>query len=830
MKQTIVKGIVGAALVASLAACADTFEPGGGNGTGQISPAVGVNNAVVSSRQSRAEATDVTADMLSLKLTAADGTPAGSWDKPADFDINAKFNVGDYTLEAFYGDEDSEGFEAPYFYGSTSLKVVDSQTTRVNLTATLANAMVSIFYTPEFIDYMADYSAEIHSAGGAYTFYAKDETRPVYVKPGDVEISVSLTKPNGVKGSIKAATIQAEARHHYRVTFDVTNGSGDAVLKIIFDDELENEPVEIDLSNELFNAPAPELAAEGFSNGQTIAFVPGNAPSTPIKANIIARGGLAEVNLTVQSASLKAQGWPDEINLVTAPENMRQRLTSLGLQCRGIFNKPDQMAVIDFSGVLAHIQTVEGGNNVSTFTIKVVDRLGKTCEAPLSFKAEATPLEIALSNPGVLLMGATDFEIDLNYNGGDPSKTVTIQYKNERNTWSTATATFTAAGNGVYHATVSGLPDSADDLVLRAVAGKLSSPEITVARQAVELQAVVSDNDVFATRATASVKVIGSAEGINLASVLRKSQVKVSADGGNTYTAVNFTIDGETVKLTGLTPATAYKVMIEVPGAANDATPADMTTEAATGLENGNLDADVTIVSSKSNWQNIAFVGWGTNNTMTTSQGSGFLANYAYDAISGTIQTTDAHSGKAALIRSVGWGSGNTAVGDGGGSGTTKYRDAGLLHLGATRTTRPAGYGQNDHNGCGPVTTDDLDCGIAFGSRPDALSFWFKYSPKNLADTGLAEIIVLDASGNAIASKSISLGAASAYTKQTVALSYPAGSAKAAKIYVRFQSTADMSFLVKNDANFSGPGFGGNGGKGTFMGSQLYIDDIELIY
>ena len=33
MKQTLVKGIVGAAVVATLAACADTFEPGGGNGT-----------------------------------------------------------------------------------------------------------------------------------------------------------------------------------------------------------------------------------------------------------------------------------------------------------------------------------------------------------------------------------------------------------------------------------------------------------------------------------------------------------------------------------------------------------------------------------------------------------------------------------------------------------------------------------------------------------------------------------------------------------------------------------------------------------------------------
>lgn len=813
MKQTFVKGIVGAALVASLAACADTFEPGGGDkGTGQISPAVGVNTAVVSSRQSRAEAADVTADMLSLKLTAADGSEAGSWNNVADFDVNAKFNVGDYTLEAFYGNEDTEGFESPYFYGSTTLKVVENQTTRVNLTATLANAMVSVLYTPEFIDYMADYSAEVHSAGGAYTFYAKDETRPVYVKPGDVEISVSLTKPNGMKGSIKAATIHAEARHHYRVTFDVNNGSGDAVLVVKFDDTLEQEDVLIDLSDELFNAPAPELIAEGFSDGQTIAFVPGKAPSAPIKANIIARGGLAEVVLTVQSASLEAQGWPGEVNLITAAENIRQRLTGLGLQCRGIYNKPDQMAVIDFTNVLAHIQTVEGGNNISTFALKVVDRLGKTCETPLTFKAEATPLEISLSNPGLFMMGASELEIDLNYNGGDPAKAVTIQYKNERNTWSNAAATFTASGDGVYRVTITGLPESANDLVLRAVVGNKTSAEFTVTRTAIELQAKVNTNDVFAKHATVSVNVIGSAEGLNLAAILGQCDVKISSDGGSTYTTAAATAEGTSYRLTGLTPGTTYKVKIEVPGAANDAEPATMTTEAAAQLANSNME-EWTSTAHKSNMVEY-FVGgnvWDTLNGLTISQwnNGGILAiDAAYRASSGTIPTSDTPSGQgnAALIRTIGWGHGTTASGN---LSIIKHVDRGELFLGKWN-----GGGENNVM---------PDYGVTFNSRPSALTFSYKFSEVN-SRKGYAEITILDAAGNELATNSFEISAQSSYVKKTLSLEYKAGAAKAASIRIIFRSTAPGISLGKADVKTV------YGSSNTHVGSQLYIDDVELIY
>lgn len=153
------------------------------------------------------------------------------------------------------------------------------------------------------------------------------------------------------------------------------------------------------------------------------------------------------------------------------------------------------------------------------------------------------------------------------------------------------------------------------------------------------------------------------------------------------------------------------------------------------------------------------------------------------------------------------------------------FADAGLLHLGASRTTRPASA--TGHNGT--LDTSDLDCGLSFDSRPSSIGFWYKYTPKNSSDQGLFEFWVKDAAGNNIASGTRSLAAASAWTQVTIPITYPWNTAKGAKIYVKFLSTNNSDFLTQSNANFSGPGFA-NLSNGRYLGSQLYVDDITLTY
>ena len=120
--------------------------------------------------------------------------------------------------EAFYGDENSEGFDAPYYYGSQTLTVLENKSTPVSLTASLANSMVTVIFTDAVKDYFASVSGSVESSPGLKTAYAVDETRAVYVKPGSTTVSVDVTKQSGVSAKLSPVTFNAEARHHYTVT------------------------------------------------------------------------------------------------------------------------------------------------------------------------------------------------------------------------------------------------------------------------------------------------------------------------------------------------------------------------------------------------------------------------------------------------------------------------------------------------------------------------------------------------------------------------------------------------------------------------------------
>lgn len=274
MKKTILLGMTAASAVVLLGSCSDDWGMKS-NGSGSIAPLVGVDTQVITSKKSsdsqtasssRAAGDAVTAADLSIRLTKSDGSWSNTWEKLTDFDATTQFAVGDYLIEAFYGNETEEGFEKPSYYGSQSVTVADQRTTEVAMTATMSKCMISIDYTDAFKKYMSSWSASIKGAGSAID-YASTETRPLYLVPGEASITVNVVKPNGLKGSFDLAKVSTKARYSYRVTVDVNEGNvGDAVLTVSFDENLAHEDVTVDISDEIMNMPAPTLEAEGFED------------------------------------------------------------------------------------------------------------------------------------------------------------------------------------------------------------------------------------------------------------------------------------------------------------------------------------------------------------------------------------------------------------------------------------------------------------------------------------------------------------------------------------------------------------------------------------
>lgn len=855
MKKLILRALALGLLVPALGACSDDGGPAGSDvsGKGGFDPTVALNSEVRASDRfkapARAEYSEVTPADLSLRLTSADGSFSKTWAKLADFDTDERFNVGDYTLEAFYGsEEDSEGFEKPWFQGSQTLTVRENEVTPVSLTVELANAMVSLEYSEAFKNYMSSYSAEIHAAAGTVIPYTATETRPAYVTAGLTEVYVDFVKPNGKGAKLLSASFTAAPRTHYHVTFDLSQETGDAVLKVIYDDMLTQEDVEIDLSDELLNLPAPTVSLTGFASGEAIKFVPGKAPEDDLKINIIAQGKIGRVLMETRSASLTSRGWPASANLVGA-ENLRATLAALGMTARGLYSNPDKMAVIDLSQLPGNITLVDGSDNVTEITFTVIDAVGKSAE-PVVLRLEAAPLAVSLANPGMLFVGGSEMTVDLNYNGGNPTGAVKVQYFNDRGTWSDAAVNYAGKAEDVYTASLSGLPATADALRLRAVVGSLVSEELKVDRTPVALNLSAADADVYATKARVTVTAANtrSRAAVDIDGLLAKSKITLSTDGSS-FSAATATVASGAYDISGLTPGTKYWARVEVPGL--DPTEAvTFTTEAATPLSETTFDTWSS--EKKGDYQYLwTTPGWATLNALTTSQsgsGSGSGLNTggcAYKSTSGTIpansRTTKGqdsggaigtsksgdgntvgnaaihsdrqHSGaNAALIRSVGWGKDNKASASLSGQ-----------HFGTCNNLTPGELFLGTYDGSAKY-------GIDFASRPSGLSFWYRYETVSAGngDYGTAEIAVYDATGNVIARATRNLTEQAAYAQVTLPLEYTV-TAKAARLSIVFKSSGNSAAMAKDTKFWRCPGVKNVSG-GEYTGSELYIDDIRLNY
>lgn len=283
---------------------------------------------------------------------------------------------------------------------------------------------------------------------------------------------------------------------------------------------------------------------------------------------------------------------------------------------------------------------------------------------------------------------------------------------------------------------------------------------------------------------------------------------------------------GENVVFTGLTPGTTYLVKAEMASIASNII--SVKTETDLQIPNHNMEDwhDVRPSHASQYWeiyyacpQDTEPV-WNTLNELTTSEGGNKTTIFnrngcRYSANSGTISTTDKAEGNyAALIRTVGWGKGNSAHAmQDYAIATCNNVTSGELYLGTYN-----------------ATTQSPDYGYNFGSRPIRIEFQYKYVPKNPDDYFITTITIKDKDKNIITEKVITGRAQSTYDVMGVDLDYQNNyRTKAGNICISFKSTGNPDCLAANSSNLTGPP-AANLSDGEYIGSQLYIDDIKLIY
>ena len=617
----------------------------------------------------------------------------------------------------------------------------------------------------------------------------------------------------------KVKEIDAKSRHAYTLTLDVDAGS--ATMKVSFSEKVsEEERVEFPVTDEALNAPAPYFKANGFVGGEAFNIIEGNVLDEKVYAYVNAVGGLVSCNLTTTSRYLVEKGFPASVNLAE-PGEYADILEQCRLEVKGLSGNKDRMAMIDFTRLLALLPAGE----VHTFVLSdATDLYGKTSGSErLELKVQVTPCDFTIASAGeqvaflsqeckVRLSFVTDAPDyvgnpeKLSYYVGSGEEKAEMAYVGSE---TTDNKTFTVTLRA---------KDDTKFVEPFEVTGSYNTYTHTTDKLDVGYGIwVAHEGDVWAKKVVFHL-FNEEYDNINIQYL----------SGGTWHTLDNLEkmADyqpgvGTMVAAHGLPSNTTFRFRAVMNDGSNPTNEFEVTTEKDLQLPNAGMEY-WNYESGGNHWgkwypwstADASTQGWNTLNVLTTSAGDDGFQDFAYVANSGTKQTDDKAEGSyAALIRTVGWGSGNTAPAFGSSGWICNNVTPGELYLGTYDTG-----------------TSSPQYGYAFPSRPTAVSFYYKYQPKNKADYFEVTITVKDEDGTEITEpmQLHKTGKVDSYTLERIDLSYVKFT-KAASISINFKSSANPDCWEDNTTNLDIPPMW-DLGDGEYVGSQLYVDNVQLIY
>lgn len=838
----LTKGLCFAAFIICMASCAgeDGFE-GHSSEQGGIVLTLSADGKVM--RQTRADdgVSPIVpgASDFGISLEKNDGSYSKSWNNLDLFNRETSFAIGDYDLTANYGDPNREGFESPHYTGKTQVHVSPGATTEANVVATLANAMVSIRYTDAFKSNFIAYSAAVQTEGHEWVVYAQDETRPAYIMPSDVKLNLTLTNAEGKRVTIQPADFKAEARHHYVVTIGVTENTADLALDIQFDDEVVSETVNVSLSDDLFNAPAPVVTPKGFDPSAEASTYEYADYSGDAQFDIIAFGGIKNVTLNVVSDNDHTPSFGLSAELANASDVLQTQLKTEGVECGGLFRNVDKMAAVNIKKFLSNLPAGK-----YSIEIQAVDLMTRTTE-PVKFNIEIQPILTSLAAVGNADFLGTEVSVDLSTNCEGIKDNVTFRAPNAAGQMVNAhvkSVTAVKTPSGVR--TRADLPYTFRYVVeMEQITRSSFNIEATVGRKASEQIAItVADPSYSVVTDPFARKAVFRIDADNEAMVKYICDNVQIYNGGTAVPTSNISHSATGyITVAGLNPSTSYNVFTFKVGGFDKTVPA-FTTEAETQVPNGDFNAtgfhlnigSLNVGGQYSVWpvdyQLTSSIdiyepeGWATVNPITANSSASNKNTWFI------VPSTFMSNGKV-IVRTVGYNHNGTTPGKSGGAFNIKYycenapsqnqldKAAGELFLGS--------YPQ------GGTRVD----GISFNSRPTSVYFDYEYTTIN-GESGFAYARVYSSDKTLIASGNVSINAGSGSGKINLTYGINNFGKRADRIEIGFKSTASSNPQVNipnGSALDEGQGLGNkvigaNNYHAFAKGSELTIDNVSLGY
>ncbi len=837
------------AILLLLASCSNE-ESQTASGYGTVNVQVSADYNVIPVLRSTAATTATTenpdASEFALKLVSTNGEYSRGWDNLASFDPTAKIPVGDYTMSAFYGDINIEGFDKPYYYGESSVSVRNNENSPVDILCSLYNVKVTVEYSEAFKNYFADYSTKIQSTGGEFITFAKYEQRAAYVKPGKIKIQTYLKKQNGVTSTFEPTAIpNATARQHYKIKLDISNNAaGEAELNISFDETTETEPVKIDISDEVMAAPAPTFTVSGFESGVPVEVKEYcYAEQKNLNVSLVAKGGITSCVLTTNSTCLLEQGWPVEIDLANMTPSQAELMKQLGLKVKGLDSSDNKMGFVDFTEVFTHLDATKGDQH--TFTLLAKDNGGKVTEEPTTLSVKSIPLTFNLQEPQAVFVGNNEVVIPVEFDGNN-IESMRFSYINQSGAQVNAPATVISENNGIYQIKIEAEVINRALQVTASFANGAKTASISVPVKTPEFTISAEEYDIWAKKATVKL----TATDAQYQKAVEQFAVLYTNHAGS-WNVANMTRNGNLVTITGLTPNMQYQLK----GSCNNSQENidysgeySFTTETANVVPNGDFEDLIQTISISSidqggKWSDLGHwvaqqtqtsynvsepQGWASVNAKTCNY-NGANAKNTWFVVPSTLHSSDYYTGANAMIlKNVSWDLAGSVPGRDTNTDTHPYSDKTPSTIGNTSAGKLF-LGSYSYNTA--ASTETYNEGVSFNSRPLKLTGYYKYATdsQDAGETGMVQVTLLNGDTE-IATGTGNLQATSSYTKFEIPINYMVTDKKATSLRIMISSSNHASYNQSEETATIKTTKYATETQQSATGATLTIDNLNFSY
>lgn len=808
-------------------------------GVGYLSPDVVVDGSYTDFVSGGTGVLSVSAyDAPSMTVTSFAGNYSRTWNNWEDYDVKTALSPGKYSIGCVIGNENNEGFSSPWFRGDVDVDIVNGNTTNAAVTCRLANSMVKVLYDDSFVNRFNGGMVKIHSDGGSFLDYTPDADSPIFVLDGSGVLFLEVPGKDGAVTLLGGEyhSLKPCALSGLEVGYTDSGDNVSGIVSLNFKGFNDDAGIEISVTKTMLESKAGELTAYGFDSGQEVETVEGNIPNSAIgvRAETVS---LKRLVLSINSGSSVFRNISKEIDLLSDNADVN-KLKALGLKLIESSSSID----VDLTGLIASIK-FDGNYPRTSFSVYSVSNSGLV-SSPVSVSVVTEKPLATVIGTAMCIEGTNTACVEINTDA-DLTRHCSAEILGENGVWYSAGEVNVQKRDDGNYTVIFDVPSGVEDVKARLLYMGNELVRFDVIRKSPEFDISV---DAYALHAVVKILCKDQAYTEYVA-----ENVCVFVNGSRLAVASRMPEKGEVV-VAGLNESTKYSFSASIfssPKGSDYVSPAvTVVTEACSQLPNSDFeDVDKwlnnnTIPSGGRYSQTIVPIFNLQNHTTYTLSVPKKWSNcnsktfYTASATPNTwymqpsvFTVTDSHSGAYAVkIQSVAWDNNGAPIAD--------YLQEGQPYVGYSRVIpeishRASGklfLGSYQFNG---ATGDEVYTnGMAFGSRPRALSGFYKYLPSaaDVYDRGLvsveltglvngAEVVIGEGQGY--------LTASGTYKAFSVDIDYRLTNIPAYKLKVMISSSEEVGTIAFESANVKTYS---DVVTSTSIGSELWIDELKLSY